>query len=78
MKSMTKHYTLVYDNVETIGFETLVEVPLIGYCVFYAFKICSNVTCHWAGSNPRIIGKAFRFSKDFVVEVFINRIVRYR
>ena len=78
MKSTTKHYTLEYDDREVLQFETLVKVPVIGYCTFYAFKTCSSLVCHLAGYRPRTVGKAFRLSKAFVVDAFINRVVTYR
>lgn len=78
MKSTTKHYTLEYDDREVLHFETLVQVPIIGYCTFYAFKICSSLVYHLYGPRPRTVGKAFRLSKAFVVDVFINRVVTYR
>ena len=78
MKSLTKHYSLQYDNAERFHFETFVEVPEIGLCSFFSCLTCSKLTNHYTSFKPRVVGKALRWTKEFTVEAFVNRVVAYK
>jgi hypothetical protein len=77
MKSTTKHYTLRYDNNERLNFETFVEVPEIGSCCFHPFKTCSELRNYYSAKTS-VVGKAIRWSNDWVIEAFINRQVLFK
>ena len=72
------YYKIAYDECSVVDFDTLVEVPNIGYCTFYAFTVCSDLLFHHLTRKPDNLGKVFRFNKDYIVDVFVNRAVVYK
>ena len=78
MKSLTTHYSLQYDNQERFHFETFVDVPKVGVCTFFSCMTCSKLMNHYTDFKPKVVGKAFRWNKEYKVEVFLNRMVAYK
>jgi hypothetical protein len=79
MKSKTTHYPLKYDPIDSLGFETLVQLPNGLYCTFYSFKRISDLLLNNVGwKAPKVIGYTFRRDMSkFEIEAFIYLIRPY-
>lgn len=80
MRSITIRHTLQYDPIDSLGLETLVQLPCGRYCTFYAFKRISDLLINKVGwKEPKIIGYAFRRDMSkFEIEAFIYLIRPYK
>lgn len=80
MKSKTIRYSLKYDPIDSLGFETLVQLPSGNYCTFYSFKRISDLILNNFGWKvPKVIGYAFRRDMSkFEIEAFIYLIRPYK
>lgn len=80
MKSKNIRYSLKYDPIDSLGFETLVQLPSGHYCTFYSFKRISDLLLNKVSwKEPKVIGCAFRRDMSkFEVEAFIYLIRPYK
>jgi hypothetical protein len=79
MKSKTIRYSLKYDPIDSLDFETLVQLPNGRYCTFYAFKRISDLFLNHVGwKAPKVTGYTFRRDMSkFEIEAFIYLIRPY-
>ena len=70
MKGKDRWYLLRYDPTWLVDFDTLIEVPTTGCCVFHAFQKVSDLKyCTLDNQKGTVIGKVYRFdmSKSVVI-----------
>ena len=79
MKGQTIRYSLKYDPIDSLGLETLVQLPSGRYYTFYAFKQISDLLLNKVGwKEPKVIGYAFRRDMSkFEIEAFIYLVRPY-